>query len=559
MKKIILILFIILVLFFTVNIQAAGIGQPPQGKDDFSGILKKVSPSIVKVISENHKFYFATGIAIGRDLVISNRKVTPRHYSRIFIRTVDGKEYPATLKAMDPLSSVILLKLEKKVLKPIKRGKGGNVGERVALVGAFYHEFPALYQGMVSVSTDERMLLNAPAVPGVSGGAVVNRDGELVAVVRGRFGYAVRPDYTYVGPEAEVVIHSSRSRHKDLCYALPVDMVYRISDDLNKHGRVRRGWFGIRLEKFHNKVAIKEVTRNSPAFIAGIRPGDVILKIDKKTVRNPRDVSKIAHMLKPEQKVKVDLVRGKLNRSTLVVMGEASPKGFSYKFQVGSVAKVDSVTVPELPESLPTVENYVFRFISSRSLGVDVVVLNPELAREFKVKDGKGLMVSRIYKSSAAEKAGFRAADVIVKVNNRTISRNSDLRAVLNNLQDNQKARVTFYRKGTLMNIVLVPDKGKHVGTIFERISDKMEDLHIKIDNDNLLRTEEVEKAREKRLKKAKSAEAKKLEVYKAALEKMQKDQQKLQREMKILKELMEKQKNADKNKKKKNKEGTKI
>lgn len=568
MKKIIVILFIILILLFTVNIHAAGKGTGSGDKKDFNRILKRVSPSIVKVISENHKLYYATGIAIDRDLVISNRKVTPRYFSRIFVRTTDGKEYGAKLKALDPASSVILLKLDKKVLKPIKRGKGGKVGEWIAIVGAFYGEFPSIYRGLVSVSNPLRMLVNAPAVPGVSGGAVVNDNGELVAVVRGRFSYAVQPDYRYVGPDAEVVIQSSRAGRGDMTYALPAEKVFRISDDLKKHGRVLRGWFGINLEKVHNHVTIEQVVKDSPAYIAGILPGDVIRKIAGEPVHNPYDVTIIAETLKPEQKVKVELLREKAEKTVEVVMGEARPRGFAYKFKVGSTGNVNSfdpVTVPELPRTMPLMENYVFSFVGSRSLGVEVMALNPELAKEFNVKKGSGVMVSRVHSDSAAQKAGLRVSDVIVKVGNVDVVKTSDLRHALNLLPDDRKAELLYYRKGKLMKVAVTPDKGGRFGNVLEQFTDKMKDIHLRVEDERLIRAKELEWISKSESKKAKSSK-KNRENYEVIINQMKRQQELLKKQLLELEKKMEQQKqkekekeNQNKNKSKKTKKETKV
>lgn len=557
MKKIFVILFIILILLFTVNIHAAGKGTGYGESEDFNRILKKVSPSIVKVISENHKYYFATGIAIDKDLVISNREVTPRHYNRIFVRTVDGKEYDAKLKAVDPSSSVILLKLGEKALKPIKRGKGGKVGEWIAVVGAFYGEFPAIYRGLVSVSNPVRMLVNAPAVPGVSGGAVVNDNGELVAVVRGRFSYAIQPDYRYVGPDAEVVIQSSRAGRGDMTYALPAEKVFRISEDLKLYGHVRRGWFGINLERVHSHVAIEQVVKDSPAYLAGIRPGDVILKIDGEPVKNPFDVEIISDSLKPEQKVKIELVREDAEKTVEVVMGEAKARTYAYKFKVGTTgvgSNVDPVTVPDLPRSMPLMENYVFSFVGSKSLGVDVMALNEELAKEFNVKKGSGVMVSRVHSDSAAQKAGLRVSDVIVKVGDDDIAKTSDLRKALNRIPDNSKAQLVFYRKGKLMKVAVEPDEGGRFGNVLQQFTDKMKDIHLQIDNERVVRVEDSNRARNRAVKASDSTQVKSRENVEAVIKEMKKQQELLKKQLQELEKRLEQEKSKEKEKQDKDK-----
>jgi hypothetical protein len=65
------------------------------------------------------------------------------------------------------------------------------------------------------------------------------------------------------------------------------------------------------------------------------------------------------------------------------------------------------VVIPEVGESLPTMQNYVLSFSGSRTLGFDVMAITPELAEKFNVKERSGLMISKVYKDTAAKKAGF--------------------------------------------------------------------------------------------------------------------------------------------------------
>ena len=144
---------------------------------DFKGILKKVSPSIVKVFTRapgSRIATYVTGIAVDRKHVISNMEVIRRPYTHIFIQTVENNYYPAKLVGKDTGTSMILLKINKGQLSPIKKAKQGEVGDSIAVVGVFYNKFPSVFHGIVSNVTEEKMLINTPVYPGASGSAVVN-------------------------------------------------------------------------------------------------------------------------------------------------------------------------------------------------------------------------------------------------------------------------------------------------------------------------------------------------------------------------------------------------
>ena len=547
MRKIITLLLILSVLFFTMGTLNAS-ETITQAEKEVKGVLKKVSPSIVKVVSENHKRYVATGIATAPNRIISSIMVTRYPYQKIYIKTVKGDEYQAKVLGKDRETSLILLEIDKKALIPIRKAKNFEVGDWIALVGAFYKRFPSIYQGIVSSVSDEALILNAPVAPGSSGGAVVNKKGELMGVIRGRFGYTYTSNYIYKDHSSELRFESPRSRYKDLCYAIPVAKVTAVAHDLGKYGEVRRGWLGVSLiPSLKGDIPkVGFVTKNSPAEKAGIRKGDGILEIEGKPVRNRSDLVRIFKSLKPGQKAKIELLRGKMKKSVLAVIGDA--KSWNDNRPFSTFADKDMIEIPEISETLPKVENFVVHFSGSRTLGVDVMAITPELAEKFNVKGGNGLMISKVSKNTAAEKAGFQAADIIVRAGSKKIKQLSDLRRVLYELEDNETVVIDVFRNGKLKKIKVVPDKsGQRVINFLDRFRDKLRDINIKVDDENRITIEEVKKWKEERgkwdeLQKKYAKEAQRikegeLKRYKEEIEKMKKIRARAVKETEVLKE----------------------
>jgi len=292
----------------------------------------------------------------------------------------------------------------------------------------------------------------------------------------------------------------------------------------------------------HNGIVVTGVTPDSPASKAGIRRGDVLLKINEKNIRKIEDVSRLMHTLKPGQSTKIQLQRNQLNKSVIAVIGELKDIRMKYDFKVA----------PEMPEKLPQVENYVFSLVGAPSLGVDAVSLSPELAKEFKVKGGRGLMISRIYEDAAAKKAGLQVSDVIVKVGDQSIQKNSDLLKALAELDENEAAEITVYRKGKLLKVTATPTRGQRFGPIFNRFSDNINDFHIRVDQNKWDAAREFQEEEQTRRtvstpktpkapatpKDAKDQDE--LKHYKEKIEKMQKEQDKLKKDMKRLMKLLE-------------------
>ena len=100
-------------------------------------------------------------------------------------------------------------------------------------------------------------------------------------------------------------------------------------------------------------------------------------------------------------------------------------------------------------------------------------------------------MVSKVYENTAADKAGLRAADIIIKAGNQLIKTNSQLRNALNEPGENEAVEIELYRKGKLQKIKVLPDKREGLGIMVDRFRDLMGDINIRIDEDKLKRIEE--------------------------------------------------------------------
>jgi serine protease Do len=552
-----MILFIVLSLINTLGLEARGTASSSDSQKDTQSILRKVSPGVVKVLFDNHKRYVASGVAIDRQHVLCSLSPSRfRFVKAVYVKTDKNKLFPARIVGHDPQSRMILLSISEKILTPAKLSNESEVGEWVALVGAFYSKFPSIYQGIVSSASTDELLLNAPVVPGSAGGAVVNKKGELLGVIVGRFGFASGPNYVFKDYSGELYVQGSKSINKDLCYALPTAKAMDIANDLKKYGRVRKGWLGVTMDSDGNVVKISSVVKNSPAAKAGLHDNDQLLKIGNKSIKSTMDVMGAVRDLKPEQKVKVEVNRNGVNRSLLVVMGDAH-RDRKVEVQAFKTGK-NGITVSgysEIVTSLPQLEHYTWRISSPRSLGLEAMTLTPELAREFKIKEGAGLMISKIEKNSAAEKAGFRPADIIVKVANTRINKNEDLRRILSNLEDNEAVLVEFKRKGETRKIKVVPQKSNEFDTFFNRFRNRMLDVKSKVEEENHIAEEEIKRRNKQRQlffeKEKTSMKDKELERYKHQLELMRKEQQKLQMQLKEVMKLLKEKQKKEKEKKK--------
>lgn len=450
-------------------------------------VLNRVSPSLVKVVAENHSKYVATGIALENALVITTSLVTRHPFERLSVETIKGETIAAKIAGQDPRSGLTLLRLDKKGLSPITPARQAEVGNWVALVGLFYDRFPSIFQGIISSLSENELILNAPVAPGSAGGAVVNKNGELLGIIRGSIGFSSSPDFTFKDPSASIMVSGRKSESGSLCYAIPVEQVRRIADILKAEGKVVPGWMGVTFSSDTNQVL--EVIKNSPAAKAGIAGGDRIVEIAGKPIASFHDITTALEFRHARDKVGVTVNRAGKTLRLDVELGERLEREPSPPYPPDYPEIPEALLpqlaerlaeMPELPElatGLPRVRNYVIEFGGTRQLGIDVMEITADLAQKFAVKEGYGLLVSRVNEGTSAKKAGLKAGDIIVRANGSPLRGAFDLRNVLNGLKEKETVLIELYRDGRLRKFSLLPDPvGKKVWNI-RKFSEKMENL----------------------------------------------------------------------------------
>lgn len=549
MKKILFIIYIILIFLF-VSLNSAD--TESRSDNDLKKALKRISPSVVKVVTQNHRRYIATGVAIESDLVLSNIMVLGHPFDRIYIETVKGKTYDVTIVGKDKNSSLILLRTKGKVLRPVKRATPPGTGEWVGLVGVFYKQFPFLNQGIISSSSNNNLILNATVAPGSTGGAVVNRKGEFIGIIRGVFGYKLFPQYTFKDNQSELKIASSVRGGNDLCYAIPAQKVFRIAKDLEDFGHVKRGWLGVSIiSNRKGFVIVDNVVKTSPAEKGGIRKGDKIIDISGKKIKTPVHLSDSIKTLRPgdkivvavermgkQLKVNVKLAELKLREDKLIRIKEKELRNRLSK-------------MPEFIESLPKIKNYTFKFSGSLSLGVDVIPLTPELAKEFKVKSGSGLLVSKINLPNDPGSSHLKVGDILVSSNGIKLTNISDLTKSLGLIKPKDKIKIKLIRKGKMVESLVTPSTLRYKTRLLDEFNRKFSDARFWMEKQQQLRMkEELEKERAIKLKEEELLNSKdrklhreldrkrkeRLEKYKLEIERLIKEKKAIEEELKKIK-----------------------
>jgi S1-C subfamily serine protease len=198
----------------------------------------------------------------------------------------------------------------------------------------------------------------------------------------------------------------------------------------------RPGYLGVRVEKMTPEdkaelkaafgVVITDVVDDSPADRADLREEDVIQSINGNEIRNPDDLAGKVREIGPRAEIRIGIVR--------------DGKRQEIKAETGRLRRSDG--------DLDGENQRVFRmtFPGSRRLGARLTALNDDLAEYFKVDEGA--LVLEVEEDGPAGRAGLKAGDVIIRVEDEDVSEPEDVSRAVSDMDDGEDAELTVVRKG---------------------------------------------------------------------------------------------------------------
>ena len=226
----------------------------------------------------------ATGIAYAKDLIITANHVVERD-ENITVSLSDGKEIPATLVGRDPGTDLALLRLKSPSAKPAETTPEAKVGQLVLALGRPSNSGIEASLGVVSAVggpihsrhgvIDKYIRTDTIPFPGFSGGPLADAEGRVIGLNTSGFGHGA-------------------------ALTIPADLVWRVAEQIEKHGSVQRGYLGVRsqgvdiAEAAQNALKRKQATglllvgieAKSPAEAAELMVGDIMVAINKRPVHD---------------------------------------------------------------------------------------------------------------------------------------------------------------------------------------------------------------------------------------------------------------------------------
>jgi serine protease Do len=329
----------------------------------------------------------------------------------IKVQLSDKREFLAKLVGADPKSDVAVLKIEGKDLPTLPLGDSSqlNVGDLIFAIGDPFGVGETATMGIVSATGRSRLGIedyenfiqtDAAINPGNSGGAMIDIHGNLVGI------------------NTAILSHGGSGGNEGVGFAIPMSMAKPVMDQILAHGKVIRGYLGVHIQDFSPELAksfnfnqsggvlIGDVSANTPAANAGLKKGDVIVKLNGQAESDSNDLRNTISQMSPGTQVKLDIWRD----------GKVQPF---------------TVTLGELPKDKETAESSDDSS-SGEIQGIDVQDLTPEISQQLNLPSGThGVVVTSVDPASAAAAAGINRGDLIQEINHKPVTSASQYKQLM--------------------------------------------------------------------------------------------------------------------------------
>lgn len=355
-----------------------------------------------------------TGFIISSDgYIVTNHHVVG-NADRIKVRMADKQVYEAELIGSDPNTEIAVIKIDGKDLPSIPLGDSDalRVGEWVIAIGNPFGLSHSVTSGIVSArgrgnvgiaEYPDFIQTDAAINPGNSGGPLLNLRGQVVGV--------------------NTAIYSRSGGYMGIGFAIPVNMVKNVRDQLVETGEVAHGYLGVLIQDMTPDLVewfdtedvrgalVAEVSEDSPAEDAGLKRDDIILEMDGNAVEDSSTFRSRIATTPPGTTVDLTILRKGSKLTKEVEIGKQPDDAKAGR--TGSRVHME--------------------------LGMTVQPLTDDLAQRFGYEDLSGVLVSQVEAGSPAAMAGIKPGVLIEEVNRRPVHNVNDFNDALSDSADEQR------------------------------------------------------------------------------------------------------------------------
>lgn len=349
--------------------------------------------------------------------------------SKFTVVLADGAELEAKLIGTDPRTDLAVLKVDaEETFTYVDFGESRpRIGDWVVAVGNPFGLGGTVTAGIVSAHGreigasrfDDFIQIDAAVNKGNSGGPAFNLKGEVVGV--------------------NTAIFSPSGGNVGIAFAIPASLADEIVTDLIENGSVTRGWLGVQIQPVTEEIAeslgleisegaiITTSQADSPADDAGLEAGDIIADVDGKSVKGPRELSRLIAGYEPQSEINLGIWRDGEKQNIKVTLGELE-------------TVQDNIS--------PAKANGKKKNLKRLGLAVQ--------------ETDQGIEVVEVRPGSRAEKKGLRRGDIIVAVNGNDVLNFKSLRKGMKDAQEAGRKSALFEinRQGRVVFVPLPVRRG---------------------------------------------------------------------------------------------------
>ncbi len=385
-----------------------------------------------------------SGFIISADgyVVTNNHVVSPSGRGTVEEITVtmpDGAEYPAELVGKDADSDLAVLKIKRSSPFPfVKFGNSGEarVGDWVIAIGNPFGLGGTVTSGIVSAvlrntgqggAYDRFIQTDASINRGNSGGPMFDMQGNVIGINNAIFS----PSGGSVG----------------IGFAIPADVASPIVNKLIAGEEIQRGYLGVQIRPVDDDLAsalglgdkngefIGAVEPDAAADKAGIKAGDVVVKVDNKAVTSKQTLSFLVANVEPGTTIPIELIREGDSRTVNVKVGKRPSQE---EIRQSQLFRGDDDDAPD--------EQGMGEGTVTEKLGLQVVPITPRIARQLGVPAGtKGLAIGAVDPSSDAGTKGLQRRDIILSANYKEVTSVEELNAVVAKAREDGREAVLLH------------------------------------------------------------------------------------------------------------------
>ncbi len=367
-----------------------------------------------------------SGVIISSDGYIVTNNHVVKGADKIEVVLNDRRSFKGKIIGVDPNTDLALIKIDATNLQFVGYGNSDDVkiGEWVLAVGNPFNLTSTVTAGIVSAKgrniniigengsstafpIESFIQTDAAVNPGNSGGALVNTNGELIGI--------------------NTAIASQTGTYAGYAFAVPVNLVKKVMNDLLEFGKVQRAFLGVQITEINSEVAkdkglsstngvyVAKVNEESAAEAAGIKEGDVIISVADVEVNTTSELTEQVGRHRPGDKINVEVIRSEKKKTIAVILRGADNTTSASKKEVVNVQGV---------------------------LGADFAELSATEKKNLKISNGVKIQSIKAGKFAAS---GIRQGFVITRLNNKSVDSVDDIENIINSSENNMLTVEGFY------------------------------------------------------------------------------------------------------------------